>query len=469
MKNNKKLFIVFIIFIVSMSIFLLNFMKVDSDYFWHIKAGEYMFKNGVLTHDVFSWFVNGKYWMSHEWLFEIIIYVFKLLFSNSHLLVYGFVFISLLLLILFFTNKENYLKNIPFSMFWLVLSLILLPFMQGRPHLVSFSLLALTIYILFDNYNKKNSKVIYLLPFISLIWANVHGGSSNLSYLLCLLFFICGLFEFKFKKIESNRISKGQLYKYLIVFVLSIITICINIHGIKMLFYPYLNMMDKTMLNNINEWAPTNLNIINHYIYLFVVVFIFFIMMISDKKIRFIDIMLFGLSLFLGFKSIRFWAYTYIIMSYVVFNYVNKRKIDKGTNIILLLLSFTFIFMFICNINSINKQINKRVLSLKVIEIIKNEKPTRLFNMYDYGGELIYNDIDVFIDGRADLYSKYNYKDYLNISNLNGDYIKLIKKYDFDYFLVNNKYSINTYLKYNSDYELIYKDKKVLLYKKIVN
>ena len=64
--------------------------------------------------------------------------------------------------------------------------------------------------------------------------------------------------------------------------------------------------------------------------------------------------------------------------------------------------------------------------------------------MYDYGGILIYNDIEVFIDGRADLYSKYNYKDYLDISCLRGDYPKLIEKYDFDYFLVVFRFSNKT-------------------------
>ena len=466
MKKNKKIFFIFTIFVIIMSIFLLNFIKIESDYFWHIKAGEYMFNNKILTHDIFSWSVNGKYWMSHEWLFEIILYVFKLLFSNNHILIFGFVFINLLLLILYFTNKDNYLKNIPFSMFWVILSLILLPFMQARPHLISFSLLAITIYLLFDNYNKKNSKLIYLLPVISLIWANVHGGSSNLSYLLCLLFFVCGLFEFKFKKIESNRISKSQLDRYLIVFILSIITICINIHGFKMLLYPYQNMMDKTMLNNITEWAPTNLNITSHYMYLFVVVFILFVMLFSDKKIRLIDFMLFGLCVFLGFKSIRFWPYTYIIMSYVVFNYVNNRKLDKGTNIIILCLSLGLIGIFITNINNIYKQTHNRVLRVEVINKIKEENPNRLFNMYDYGGELVSNDIKVFIDGRADLYSKYNYKDYLKISNASGNYIELIDKYNFDYFLVNKKYPVNNYLKYNNNYELIYKNKNILLYKK---
>ena len=87
--------------------------------------------------------------------------------------------------------------------------------------------------------------------------------------------------------------------------------------------------------------------------------------------------------------------------------------------------------------------------------------------MYNYGGILIYNDISVFVDGRADLYSKYNYKDYLNISKLNGDYPKLIEKYDFDYFLVSTNCPINTYLKYSDKYELVYenKDKIFALYK----
>ena len=103
---------------------------------------------------------------------------------------------------------------------------------------------------------------------------------------------------------------------------------------------------------------------------------------------------------------------------------------------------------------------------MEYIQIIKKEKPKRLYNMYNYGGDLVYHEIPVFIDGRADLYGKHNYKDYLQISKLEGDYVKLIEKYDFDYFLVDSKYPINTYLKYNSDYDKIYQHEKVYLYKK---
>ena len=236
-----------------------------------------------------------------------------------------------------------------------------------------------------------------------------------------------------------------------------------------MLIYPYANMMDTTMLTNITEWAPTNLNNSSHYIYIFFVVYIFFVLLFSSKKIRFIDLLLFGVSLFLCFKSIRFWAYTYIIMSYVIFNYVDERDLDYGTNIILLFLSAVFIITVVFSINKIDKQITNYQLSDEVIKSIKKEKPNRLFNMYDYGGELIYHDIKVFIDGRADLYSKYNYNDYLSISNLNGDYTLLIKKYDFDYFLISKKFPIYNYTKSNLDFVPVYENTDLVLYKKIVN
>ena len=213
-KNNLLLFILFI----SISVFLLTFYSIEPDYFWHIKAGEYMFKNGVIVHDVFSWFVNGKYWFSHEWLFEIILYSLKSIFHNIHPLIYCFMCLSGLFSILFFTNKKNISKNIPFTLLYLMfIGILSITFIQARPHMISNVFVCLTIYLLYDLYKNKDSKKIYSLPLITILWSNIHGGSSNLSYLLCFVFFISGLFSFKYKKIENDKLSKKQLNKYLLV------------------------------------------------------------------------------------------------------------------------------------------------------------------------------------------------------------------------------------------------------------
>ena len=135
--------------------------------------------------------------------------------------------------------------------------------------------------------------------------------------------------------------------------------------------------------------------------------------------------------------------------------------------LIYFLLSLLLIFMFIFNSKIISKNLSWHNLDEEVLDIIKSSDSKKLYNFYDYGGELIYNDVLVFIDGRADLYSNYNYQDYLNISLLQGDYIKLLGKYDFDLFLVNTKYPINTYLKYDDNYEVLYSKKNIVLYKKI--
>jgi hypothetical protein len=130
------------------------------------------------------------------------------------------------------------------------------------------------------------------------------------------------------------------------------------------------------------------------------------------------------------------------------------------------MLGVIFLGIFITNYKLLDKEFKKIVIDEKMISTIKNEKPERLFNMYDLGGELIYNDINVFVDGRADLYSRYNLNDYNNISMLQGDYVSLINKYDFDYFLVIEKYPINTYLNYSDLYEVIFSKDNLILYKK---
>lgn len=251
-ENKNKIFLGLCILSICLALFELLFFRVDPDYFWHFKAGEYMSQNGLLKTDVFSWFTLSKYWMSHEWLFDVIIYNLKELFGNYHVIVYSFITISTLLFILLFSNKKNYLKNIPFTLIWYLLFFImLLGYIQARPHMISFSLLAITIYVLYDLYRNENSKKIYFLPIVTIIWANVHGGSSNLPYLFCFLFIIGGLFSFKKQKIEAYRMSKKQFLKYAIVMIICMGCVCINLHGFKMFTYPYLNMLDSTMIGNI--------------------------------------------------------------------------------------------------------------------------------------------------------------------------------------------------------------------------
>ena len=57
------------------------------------------------------------------------------------------------------------------------------------------------------------------------------------------------------------------------------------------------------------------------------------------------------------------------------------------------------------------------------------------------------------------------FEDYLDISNTSYEFTKYLKKYNFDYILMPKKRGITTYLSESNDYNVIYSDKKVVIFK----
>ena len=57
--EDNKYTLIFIFLLFALSLFMSSLFQKESDYFWHISAGKYMFDNKlILTKDVFSWFLN---------------------------------------------------------------------------------------------------------------------------------------------------------------------------------------------------------------------------------------------------------------------------------------------------------------------------------------------------------------------------------------------------------------------------
>lgn len=464
MKNKKKWIIP--LFIVAVVFLLMLTFRYGNDYYWHLKAGEYMVKNHiVLKTDVFSWYLPAFHpvWISHEWLFEIFLYLSTILFGKYAAVTITFSFVATLFFILYFTNREGFRKNIYFTVLWLMAGAVLSMNTLPRPFLISNIFLAITLFLLYDLRKNENSNKIYFLPFVAMLWANFHGGSSNLSYILVFIFYFCGLFDFEFGKISSRMLHKTQSKKYLVVFILIIFAICINPHGVSMLLYPYQNMHNAFMLETIGEWQPTNFNNSASLMYIFLLVIFLIPLLKGRKKISLVDCMVVLMFVFLGFKSIRFWPLSYIALTYVVFTYVTKQKEQKVLLDYTLMISAYIIIASSCFLFHLPKQ---ELIDEKFIQLLKAEQPQRLYNFYDYGGYLIYRDIPVFMDGRADLYSKYNYHDYYNLSLLRGPYESILSKYDFDYFLLDKGYPLAYYLSTHDDYELLLEKENIVLYKK---
>ena len=99
------------------------------------------------------------------------------------------------------------------------------------------------------------------------------------------------------------------------------------------------------------------------------------------------------------------------------------------------------------------------------IPYLKLEENQRIYNDYGIGGYLVWNEVKVFIDGRADLYSPLGiFKESLLVDK--GEFEEVFKKYNITMALINKK-SFLAKLLTNHGWERIWHDDNfVLLHKR---
>ena len=130
----------------------------------------------------------------------------------------------------------------------------------------------------------------------------------------------------------------------------------------------------------------------------------------------------------------------------------------------------------------IKKTSNDEIISSKrypveAVNYIKNNldvKQIKLFNEYNFGSYLLYNDIPVFIDSRADVYDpQFNKKeddifnDFINITDACTDYEEKFEHYGITHLLIYKNSTLDKVLKNNSNYEKLYSDDNFIIYKRM--
>lgn len=455
-----------------------------NDFWWHVKVGQWISEHGTIpTTDIFSWYGMELAipWTAHEWLSDLILYGVHSTLGDIGIYLLSILLALLMIVLLMAQAKEYIKKNLLiagffFSLFTVVTSL----FFYGRPHVFSYFLLFFELKILYNYIDKPDSKQIYLVPLIGCLWSNLHGGSSNLAYILCFVFLVVAAINLDYGRIQARRINNKALTRLLFVSIVTVLSILINPIGLKVFVYPYYSLTDNLMMTVISEWqAPDAKDIGALILYYFPILLMTIGFLVEERKIRLIDITVMGLFLFLFFRSARFIILWYIVASFCAIRYLptlKVKKIKKASEKIivcscLVLLLVPIGYSAVKVVDSIkNGQPIRTVISDDMIEQIKKDSPARIFNDYNTGETLIYNDILVFFDARADLYAAENIMAdgisliYLERANRGADtmYVDveaLLFKYKFDGILILKHRPLYAYLISHPDrFTCLYED-----------
>ena len=303
------------------------------------------------------------------------------------------------------------------------------------------------------------------------------------------------------KKLEEKKINTANKEPYKVIVeenkvVIKLIGIMILALSMGMITpigdtpYTYLyNTMKGTTTQNISEHLPIVLYN-SKYIFTYIIISVC-LLTFTKVKVKLSDIFLFGGLLFLTIMSQRQQSMLLFVGVLVINRMINQliemydsnmiNEILKPlTSVIGKIIIYTLIVIF--TILCLNKTKDDEIVSdkeypVKAVEYIKNNLDVnniKLFNEYNFGSYMLFNDISVFIDSRADVYDPaFNdweddiFRDFINLTGACNNYEEKFKHYGITHLLIYKNSTLDKVLRLDNNYNELYKDSNFIIYERL--
>lgn len=418
---------------------------IDGDTFWAIKVGEWIWINKqVPEQDTFSWTVNGNAWVAHEWLYDLMIYKLYASFNYYGIILIVFIAVSIIMFLLwklYDTDRKN--KIIKLIIFLIVIFMIK-SFIVARPQTYGYMFFLYFLHVLV---NEK--RLLWTLPLVTVVWANMHGSVILGIAMLCLQLF----YEIIFHYVKNKKFFMDKTL--FLVTLLVPLSSLINPYGIRLWKTAFL-LISNEIYRQISEWQPPKFDdlttLVMYLLLILTTVFVcFFKRDFNDtKRLLLISIYLAG-TFYEAITHIRFFPYLAISWGLFVLTLIPEQLFSEQTwnkkiSAVLLILLPICVFSAGKIPQTIDDVIDKKKWP---VEAISRLEQGNTFNDYRWGGYLIFKDKPVFIDGRADVY--YNesevFQDYVDITSFNKEPIGIFNKYCIEQVIIPVNTPLDIYLK----------------------
>lgn len=493
LKKARKKFIGFIFICIIIFCMALVNKSLQNDTLYTIKIGKLILNNGIDMMDHFSWHTLS-YTYPH-WLYDVFIYLIYTIDGFKSIYISTIILYIVLISSIFIVNikiNKNYTSS---AVSAIVCSLALGGFATARAQLVSYILFIWAVYFIETLLETGKKKYIIYLLIISTLICNIHLAVWPFYYILFLPYLAEYITYIIFKKCKKNNklsrylenkftIGRVTNIKYLIITMLiSPLTGLLTPLGDTPYTYIY-----KTMIGNSQNYIKEHMAITWMESPFVIIVAVETILLGILSKFKVSDIyMLSGLVL-MAITSNRHLSFLALIGTLClarVFTYFFRRsklnidnKVVKFTTKytvmipIIILLSILSITIY-SKTSKVRDYLDERIYPIEAVKYLKDNLDIdniKLFNDYNFGSYLLFNDIPVFIDSRADLYTKpfshleYDiFDDYMYIAS---NYQTKFEFYGITHILIYKESALNDVLKNDDDYPTLYEDDNFVLYEK---
>ena len=373
-------------------------------------------------------------------------------------------------------------------------------YITARAQLVTFILFILQIFAIEKLIETKQKRYGLALIIISILVANLHVAVWPFTFVLYLPYiaeYIIAILEEKTAKKFGKEIKQGEklltekkdgVKLLVIVMIICILTGLLTPLGTTPYTYLVKTMQGNTT-DNINEHQP--LILINDSAVISAIIILLAILIFTKVKIRLSDLIMLGgltLLMFYSKRQSTIWVLVGgIILNKLIYSLLEKDADKKAINsiiskfgifaLIVVMLSASF---YLIRPKLKTQYIDESLYPVQMSEFILNYfeennidiSTVRLYNEYNYGSYLLYKDIPVFIDSRADLYApEFNggrdiFTDFIESSNLSVYFGDIFKKYDITHVILYKNSKINMIITETNlrGYKLIKADDNFVFY-----
>ena len=469
-------------------------VSIDSDTWWHLKAGEWMVEQrAIITADPFSFTRGGTPWQYPGLWVQVFMYE---LFAN---LGYGGLnlWVSLMVVLIFGLVWQTTTGSpITRSLLLILAAAASSIYWAARPYLFTYLFAALFMLLLVQ-YQRGDKKNLYVLPVLMVLWVNSHGG-----YLAGFLFVAPFLVEsgaewwlaVRQKDAEAQAEYRKKFIHLTLIFVLLFAATLLNPQGFEMWKLPFTTVSRQAEQLFIAEWQSPNFH--DSTIFPFAILFILTlgVLGLSEKQVSISEVLLlcgFGLLSLYSVRNIFFFviAAPAVLSRQITalleglgdlasvqlkldFN-ASPNKLQKIMNVALVVVvgfvAFARVLLYLPY--EANMAEVATVYPVSAVGFLEAEELSgNMFNSYNFGGYLIWAlpKHPVFVDGRADLHQDEIIMTWYSAYNGLAGWEDVFADWDIGFVVVEPFAPIVQSLEW-AGWELVYSDDVAVVYRNPVD
>lgn len=446
----------------------------DPDIWWHLRNSEELFlTRNFVRADAYSFTVPGASWINHEWLGELPYYLGWRCFGLQGLYLVMALALATIFLLLY---RLACLRAGDYKAAALACGIAVpLATVSFGPRTLLFGWIFLLLELLIFETFDAHPRHLWLLPPLFLVWVNTHG-SWLIGIALLIAFAAAGCCALHAGRIDSARLSPGQLKQLAMVIACSAAALFVNPYGWRLVFYPFnLAFRQKLNISHVEEWQSPDFHALRGKLLLAMLLGFLLLVLLRAGRFRLHEIAFVFIGFYSSLTYTRFMFLAAILVTPALaagFSLGGSRCSASDDRPFLNLLMMAAMLAIMCWQAPSRAQLNAGIVEEYPVAALSHltvlPPHSRILNDYDWGGYLIWNapQIPVFVDSRVDIFEYSGvFADYLDIMGLKNS-LALLAKHDIQYVVFAREKPLTYLLRNAPGWQVIYEDNIAVLFER---